>query len=80
MSAQIPDHAGRPVSMPGLLIAFGEQRRWYLYVRDGRGWVWAPHDAVWRPLGDTALPGLGGEVLTGERRTTLLRNLGEPTP
>lgn len=82
MSARIPDHAGRPVVPAGLLIAFGYERRWYIYVRNGRGWVWAPDETqAWRELGlNTPLPGLGGEVLTGGRRETLLQVLGEPTP
>lgn len=78
MSARIPDHAGRPVSTP-LLIAFGEQRAWYLYVVDGAAWVSTPDRTEWRRLDDgTTLPGLGGEVLTGGKRAAKLAELGEP--
>lgn len=64
-----------------MLIAFGEKRDNYLFVRNGEGWFRLSTGHQWWPLtSQTVLPGLGGKVLVGTERAEVVARVGEPTP
>lgn len=64
-----------------MLIAFGEKRDCFLFVRGGEGWFFLATGHQWWPLtSETTLPGLGGEVLIGTKREEVVKRIGEPVP